>query len=83
VTELLTKQSTDWQGIVLAIQHKGIPLQRASLRLGRHKGFMSQVARGEIVEPMFSDGVNILAMAYDVIGDDIKRFSRQQGALKF
>ncbi len=59
----------NWQLIVLKLRyHK--PLWTISRELGRSHGWLSQIARGEITEPKFSDGLAILDYAHDVLGAD-------------
>ena len=60
----------DWQRVALNIQ-RHMPLQKASKKLGRHVGFLSQIARGEITtEPGFTDALRLLDMHVDLCGKE-------------
>jgi hypothetical protein len=59
----------DWQRAALNIRQAGISLQSASLQIGRHKGYLAQLARGEVSSVEFVDGLNILNLHLDVAPD--------------
>lgn len=67
--ERLKEMKINWQRIALELR-KHMPLEQASRKLGRHKDWLNQIARGEIKEPAFSDGLKLLDLAYDRIGAD-------------
>ena len=67
--ERLKEMKINWQRIALELR-KHMPLEQASRKLGRHKGWLNQMARGEIGEPAFSDGLKLLDFACDRIGAD-------------
>jgi hypothetical protein len=58
----------NWQKVTLNIQNNGVPLTPLSLKLGKHKGYLPQLARGEVKEPRFSDGLVLLDIHLDVCG---------------
>ena len=57
----------NWQRIALELR-KHMPLEQASRKLGHHKGWLNQLARGEVQEPKFSDGLRLLDFTHDWIG---------------
>ena len=57
----------DWQRLALNIRSH-IPLVTASRKIGRHQDWLNQVARGEITEPKFMDGLNLLNLHLDLCG---------------
>lgn len=59
----------DWQMLALNIQQKQ-SLAKASYKNRLNKGYLSQLARGEITEPRFSIGVKLLDYHFDVCGVD-------------
>lgn len=67
--ERLREMKINWQRIALELR-KHMPLEQASKRLGKHKLWLNQIARGEIKEPAFSDGLRLLDFACDRIGAD-------------
>jgi hypothetical protein len=58
----------DWGKAALNMQNSGKPLRRLSKSIGRNGGYLSQIARGEIKEPKFSDGVALLNLHLDICG---------------
>ena len=58
----------DWQRIALNIRKSGMPLTHASIKLGRNKGWLGQIARGEIREPFFGDALRLLDVHLDLVG---------------
>lgn len=58
----------DWQRIALNIRCSGLSLQQASRQLGRNKGWLAQISRGEIQEPFFGDGLRLLDLHLDCVG---------------
>ena len=58
----------DWVQLALNIRAAGLPLRRADARIGRHLDFVGKIARGEIQEPKFSDGLALLNLHVDVCG---------------
>lgn len=61
----------DWPGLVLAIRSAGVTLDHASTELGKHRKWLGQIARGEVIEPSFSDGVRLVDYAYDLLGPKV------------
>ena len=60
----------DWQRVALNIQ-RHTSLQAASRKIGRHNGFLSQIARGEMTtEPGFTDALRLLDMHLDLCGKE-------------
>lgn len=49
----------DWQRLALGLRSAG-SLQSHSLKLGKNKGWLAHISRGEIEEPKFSDGLMLL-----------------------
>lgn len=63
----------DWQRVALNIQIH-MPLERASLKIGRHRSYLSHVARNEITsEPKFTDALRLLDMHLDLCGIEAHR----------
>jgi hypothetical protein len=57
----------NWQKLALNLRkHK--PLTTLSAEIGRHDGYLNQIARGELEEPKFSDGLKMLNLHLDVFG---------------
>lgn len=51
-----------------------MPLQRASLKLGRDKSWLSHMARGELTtEPKFTDGLKLLNLHLDLVGKELHK----------
>lgn len=69
----------DWQKMALNIRAH-VPLESASSKLGRYKGWLNQVARGEITEPKFMDGLNLLNLHLDLCGAE-KHMEIMRGTL--
>ena len=67
--ERLKEMKINWQRIALELR-KHMPLEQASKRLGKHKLWLNQIARGEIGEPSFSDGLKLLDLACNKLGND-------------
>ncbi len=65
--------NVDWQQLALDIRHAGVPLRTASRRIGENTGFVSQLARGEVREPKFSQGMALLDLHVDVCGAENTR----------
>lgn len=62
----------DWQRLALDIRsHQS--LQSASKGLGMNKGYLAQLARGEVREPKFSDGLQLLDLHFDLCGGEKTR----------
>lgn len=57
----------NWQQTALNIRAH-VPLEQATARLGKYKGWLNQIARGEITEPKFMDGINLLNLHLDLCG---------------
>lgn len=57
----------NWQKTALNIRGH-VPLEVATARLGKYKGWLNQIVRGEIIEPKFMDGVNLLNLHLDLCG---------------
>lgn len=60
----------DWQRLALNLRSVGVPHIQASKAIGEHPGFVAQIARGEINEPKFSQGVALLNLHVDRCGPD-------------
>ena len=64
----------DWVQLALNLRSRGgLPLSRASVRIGRHRSFLPQLARGEVQEPKFSDGIELLDLHFDVCGPELTK----------
>lgn len=58
----------DWQRITLDLRQK-IPCREIDRRhLHRHLDYTAKIARGEIVEPKYSDGVKLLELHKTLCG---------------
>lgn len=60
----------DWQKLALDLRMVGVSHTKAALAIGAHKGFVAQLARGEVAEPKFSDGIALLNLHVDRCGAD-------------
>ncbi len=63
----------NWPRLALMLRKHVGPLQTLSKRIGRHHGYLSQLARGEINEPGFSDGIRLLDFAHDHLPPEVFR----------
>lgn len=63
-----TAPLVDWHRLALNLRQAGKPLTQASRDAGLHTGYVAQLARGELVEPKFSDGLALLNLHADVCG---------------
>lgn len=60
----------DWQRVALNLRQHGIQLQAASRRLGKHAGWLGQMARDEIGRSVeFHDGLRLLDYHLQVCGE--------------
>lgn len=62
----------DWRQTALNIRSK-TSLTKASESIGRHRDWLNHVARGDIEEPKFSDGLALLNMHLDLCGVEMHR----------
>lgn len=62
----------NWQACALNIRQAGISLARAADRCGMDQATLQRLARGEIREPRFSQGVKLLDLHLDLCGDKHK-----------
>ena len=60
--------AVDWQRLALDLRSAGVPHIQASKAIGEHPGFVAQLARGEIREPKFGQGVALLNLHVDKCG---------------
>ncbi len=67
----------DWPQLALQLRKHVGPLQTLSRKLGRHHGYLGQIARGEVREPGFSDGLKLLDFAHDHLPPDVFRACRK------
>ena len=54
----------DWQLLALKLRSVA-PLSTISKSLGRNQEWLSTIARGDVAEPKFSDGIALLDYAHD------------------
>jgi hypothetical protein len=66
------KLKVDWQMLALNLRRHG-SLRQISTDLGMHKDYLSHIARKEIKEPKFSDGINMLNLHVDLCGREKTR----------
>ena len=60
----------DWQRVALNLRSHGIQLQAASRKLGKHAGWLGQMAREEIGHGVeFHDGLRLLDYHLSVCGE--------------
>jgi len=60
----------DWQRVALNLRSHGMRLETASLKLGRSRGWLNQIARGDVgVRVEFHDGLRLLDYHLDVCGE--------------
>ncbi len=67
----------DWQSLTLQLRKHYGPLGKAAMKLGKHPQWLNELARGEIREPKFSDGLKLLDFASDHLPTDVLRGCRQ------
>ena len=60
----------DWQRLALDLRSARVPLTEAAKSIGAHGDFIRQLARGEIREPKFTQGVALLNLHSDKCGAD-------------
>ena len=60
----------DWQKLALDLRTAGVPHVQASRAIGEHPGYVAQLARGEVREPKFTQGVALLNLHADKCGAD-------------
>lgn len=63
----MIKMQIDWAQLALNLRRYG-SLESYSYKLGRGKGYLGQLSRGELEEPKFSDGLILLNLHLDVCG---------------
>lgn len=63
------KIKIDWQQLCLNLRRHG-SLQQLSLKHGWNKAYLNELARFEIREPKFSDGLYLLNLHLDLCGQD-------------
>lgn len=61
----------DWQMLALQLRNHCGPLTRISSKLGKNPQWLNEVARGQIIEPKFTDGVMLLDYAHDHLPPDV------------
>jgi len=59
----------DFSQAALNIRSSGLSLQAASKMLGWNRGKMAQIARGEVIDPGFHAGIELLDLHFDRCGD--------------
>lgn len=62
--------AVDWQKLALDLRTVGVPHAQASKAIGEHSGYVAQLARGEVREPKFRQGVALLNLHSDKCGPD-------------
>ena len=61
----------DWQRVALNLRSHGIQLEAASRRLGKHQGWLGQLARAETGQAVeFHAGLRLLDYHLSVCGED-------------
>ncbi|MHB8392178.1 MAG: hypothetical protein ACYDBH_21805 [Acidobacteriaceae bacterium] len=60
----ISSRVVDWQLLALKLRRHA-PLEHISKEIGRHPSWLSHIARGEVTEPKFSDGIKLLDYASD------------------
>jgi hypothetical protein len=70
------KTIIDWQLLALKLRQVE-PLENISRRIGRHSAWLAHIARGEVAEPKYSDGVALLNIAASKLPEsEIKKCRR-------
>ena len=60
----------DWQRVALNLRAQGVQLEAASHRLGKHRGWLGQLARAETGQAVeFHDGLRLLDYHLSVCGE--------------
>ena len=67
---MIERICVDWQRCALDIRQAGVPLREASRKIGRHIDWLNHIARGEIKEPTFTDGLALLNFHNDCCGPE-------------
>lgn len=55
----------DWSAIILQLRKHYGPCRKIDKAIGRHVDYAAKIGRGEIEEPKFSDGLQLLRLALD------------------
>lgn len=66
----LIPPDVDWQRLALDLRMARYPLTQAAKEVGAHPDYLRQLARGEIQEPKFTQGVALLNLHADKCGPD-------------
>lgn len=60
----------DWQRVALNLRSHGMRLETASVKLGRSRGWLNQIARGDVgTRVEFHDGLRLLDYHLAVCGE--------------
>ena len=64
------KIQIDWQRVALNLRQHGLRLETASMRLGKHRGWLNQIARAETGQAVeFHAGLRLLDYHLSVCGE--------------
>lgn len=64
----LIPPAVDWQKLALDLRMVRYPLTQAAKEVGAHPDYLRQLARGEIQEPKFTQGVALLNLHCEILG---------------
>ena len=73
----LMPPAVDWQRLALDLRMVGHSLTTAAKQVGAHPDYLRQLARGEIREPKFTQGVALLNLHCEILGTDATRKLRK------
>ncbi len=64
----LMPPAVDWQRLALDLRSARVSLTDASKAVGAHADYLRQIARGDIQEPKFTQGVALLNLHCEILG---------------
>lgn len=59
----------DFQRVALNIRRQGVVLETASVKCGRHRGWLSSIARGDLTRIEFHDALALLDYHLQICGE--------------
>ena len=60
--------TVNWQRLCLDIRSTGMSMRAVDRKIGVHPDYTAKLARGEIREPKFGDGISLLNLHVDCCG---------------
>lgn len=63
---MIKRIGIDWQQIALNLRQSGRPLTWVAKQIGCDEATINRLARGDVLEPRFSVGIQLLDLHYDL-----------------